>query len=153
MHSFFLALHSWNRWVLLVTAILLVVKSLAAFIQQKPYASSDRQLALVLFWSLNIQLLIGLVLLGVSPFMQAAYGDMSATMSNAATRFYLAEHPVMAILAIGAGHFGIARAKKSADDRAKHRFILIGVGLCVVLLLAVIPWPQLPYGRPLFWGL
>lgn len=75
---------------------------------------------------------------------------MAAAMKDSAIRFFVAEHFVTAILAIGAGHFGIARAKKVDEDRKKHMFMLIGSGICLALMLALIPWPNLPYGRALF---
>ena len=151
MHTALLFAHSWVRWILLIVVAFVMVRSLIGLLNQSSYKSLDKTLAQVFFWILNIQFILGIILYaGVSPVTQAAFSDMGAAMKESAIRFYVAEHLVTALLAIGAGHFGIARAKRMEADKQKHLFMFIGSALCLALILAVIPWPNLPYGRPLF---
>lgn len=151
MHTIVLFAHSWTRWILLLLAIILVLRSVAGLVSSNPYKELDKKLGLAFFWALNIQFLLGIALFaGVSPLVRTAFSDMGAAMSNGAVRFFIAEHFVTALLAIGAGHFGISKAKKALEDRKKHMFMLIGSGLCLALMMALIPWPNLPYGRALF---
>ena len=151
MYTFVLFAHSWTRWVLLLLAVLVFFRSLIGLIQGQSYTRLDKTLGLTFFWALNVQFILGLALYaGLSPVTRAAFSDMAAAMKDSAIRFFVAEHFVTAILAIGAGHFGIARAKKSDEDRKKHMFMLIGSGICLALMFALIPWPNLPYGRALF---
>ena len=151
MYTTVLFTHSWMRWLLLILALLLVIRSIAGLIGGSQYKSMDKTLAKTFFWVLNIQLLLGVALYaGLSPLTRGAFSDMAAAMGNSAIRFFVAEHFVTALLAIGAGHFGISRAGKASEDRKKHLYMLIGSGLCLALMLALIPWPGLPYGRALF---
>ena len=38
-------------------------------------------------------------------------------------------------------------------DQAKRLRLLVGFGLALILILAGMPWPGRPGGRPLSWGL
>ena len=137
--------------MLVLLAVVLFVRSLIGFLRSDSFGGLDKSLGMAFFWALNLQFILGIALYaGISPLTRTAFGDMAAAMKDGAIRFFIAEHFVTAILAIGAGHFGIARAKKAGDDRKKHMFMLIGSGLCLALMLALIPWPGLPYGRALF---
>lgn len=151
MYTFVLFAHSWTRWVLLLLAVAVLFRSLIGLMRGQAFTGLDRTLSLIFFWALNVQFVLGLALYaGLSPVVRAAFSDMASAMKDGAIRFFVAEHFVTAILAIGAGHFGIARAKKMQEDRKKHLFMFIGSSLCLVLMLALIPWPNLPYGRALF---
>ena len=151
MYTVVLIAHSWIRWILLVVAVALVIRSLIGLMRSDAYGSFDKKLALTFFWALNIQFILGLALYaGISPLTRAAFSDMGAAMKDGAIRFYVAEHLVTALLAVAAGHIGISRSKKATEDKKKHLFILIGTGVCLLLLIALIPWPDLPYGRALF---
>lgn len=151
MYTVVLFAHSWTRWILVLLAVVLVFRSLVGLMKGQAYTGMDKSLGLAFFWALNIQFVLGIALYaGLSPVTRAAFSDMAAAMKDGAIRFFVAEHFVTAFLAIGAGHFGIARAKRMEEDRKKHLFMLIGSGLCLLLMLALIPWPNLPYGRALF---
>ncbi len=150
MYPIVLGLHSWLRWFLLIGMVLLLVRSVAGK-KSGVYDSTDQTLATATFWLLNIQFIIGLLLYGVlSPVTQAAFANMGEAMSNSALRFYVVEHMFAMVLAIGAGHMGLSKAKKAADAGEKHKWILRGIGASLVCVLVGIPWPFLPYGRALF---
>ena len=42
------------------------------------------------------------------------------------------------------------RVRKATDAAARHRTVLMFVGLAMVALLLSIPWPGMPGGRELF---
>ena len=151
MYPLMLGLHSWIRWILLIGLIVLVVRSISGFRKASPFEPLDDNLVLVVFWSLNIQFVIGLIIYAFfSPITQMAFSNMSAVMGDSSLRFFLIEHPFAMFLALGAGHSGIAKAKRAEDPKKKHGHILKGVGACLFFVLAGIPWPFLPYGRALF---
>ena len=151
MHPLFLGVHSWIRWILIITALLLLFRSILGQTKNRPFDRSDEALSQVFFWALNVQLIVGLLLLFVfSPLFKLALQDMSAAMSDSSIRYFIVEHPIMMLLAVGAGHAGISRSKKAEQSSGKHKAILIGVGVCLLLMLMAIPWPNLPFGRPLF---
>ena len=52
------------------------------------------------------------------------------------------------IIGIALAHIGRARARK-ADSFRRHKVAAIFFGLALVVMLASIPWPGTPNGRPL----
>ena len=150
MYPFVLGLHSWLRWFLLIGMVLVLYKSFAGR-KSGTYDTTDQALATGVFWLLNVQFLLGLLLyVFLSPVTQTAFGNMGEAMANSALRFYIVEHTFAMVLAIAAGHIGLSKAKKAAEASDKHKWILRGVGASLFFVLAGIPWPFLPYGRALF---
>ena len=150
MYPVFLTLHSWIRWMLVLLAGLLVLRSLSALFRAEPYSAGDDRLARGFLGVLNLQLLLGLVLYVVlSPMVRTAWSDWGATMASSQLRFFAIEHQFAALVAIGVGHAGIAWARRAADDRTRHRRVLLAAAGCLLMLLIAIPWPFLPYGRAL----
>ena len=50
--------------------------------------------------------------------------------------------------AIAMVHVGRTRIRRAATDAQRHRRALVFFGLGLLLIVAGIPWPFLPYGRP-----
>ncbi len=151
MYPVLLGAHSWIRWILLISILLVLLRSISGYRNARVYSAVDEQLALLLFWMLNIQFLFGLALyIFFSPYTAAAFSNLSEAISNPALRFFLIEHPLAMFLAIGAGHSGLRKAKLETDARDKHRQLIKGASGCLFFVLVGIPWPFLPYGRALF---
>lgn len=53
------------------------------------------------------------------------------------------------LVAVVLAHVGRALSRRVTETQDKHRRAAIFFGLAVVALLIAIPWPFLPYGRPL----
>jgi hypothetical protein len=64
-------------------------------------------------------------------------------------RFWTIEHPFGMLLGLALAHVGRARIRKTADAVRRHRVALIFFTLAMIAVLATIPWPGRPYGRPL----
>ncbi len=151
MYPILLATHSWIRWIIVLSAIIVIIKSWRGTSKSLSYVTQDRILANVFFWAINIQFLIGLALyIFFSPVTRVAFGDLSAAMSDASLRFFLIEHPLAMFLAIGSAHSFLKKAKKENDGVKKHGIMFKGVGISFFFILIGIPWPFLPYGRSLF---
>jgi len=88
-----------------------------------------------------------------SPTVQAAFGNIGAAMRNPEYRFFVVEHFFGMIIAIVLAHVGRVRSKKAKTDAAKFRGAAIFYGLALLIMLAAIPWPGMPAGRPLIRGL
>jgi hypothetical protein len=135
MHALFLFIHSLFRWVVLLAGFYAVA---AAFGRRN--ARPGRWFAI----SLDIQLLVGLILYWLSPITSGAVSDMAAAMQNRVVRFWTVEHATSMIVALVLAHVGVARARKGKGGAA------VLFLLALLAILAGIPWPFMPYGRPLF---
>jgi hypothetical protein len=58
------------------------------------------------------------------------------------------EHPAAMVVALVLAHIGVARARRvrSSDEPGPSAWYFT---LAILLVLAVLPWPFLDYGRPL----
>ncbi len=141
MYSFLLKFHSGLRYAVLALVLLALANAFAGWLGKKEYSEGSRKLNLFAMISAHVQLLAGLALYFVSPFVQFA----ASTMKDASLRYWTVEHSVMMIFALVLITLGHARAKRGADAAAKHRSVAIFYGLALLLIVVAI----LQSGRPL----
>jgi hypothetical protein len=145
-----LVLHSWNRWAVIGIGLVAVLRAISRSSGRRPWTAFDDRLGFWFMLALDLQVLIGLVLyFFVSPIAAAALRDFGAAMKNTGLRFWAVEHVVGMLLGVAFAHIGRVRIRK-ADSRRRHRTAAIFFGLALVVILASIPWPGTPTGRPLF---
>ena len=133
MYPATLLLHSWLRWVVIVLGLVAIARAAAAGGRRDSFA-------LLFTVALDIQFLLGILLyVALSPMTRAAMHNMGAAMHTSALRFWAVEHPFAMVLALALAHVGRSRPRRAA----------LFFTLAVVLILIGLPWPPLPYGRPL----
>lgn len=142
MYTFLKLFHSGLRFVVLILILVAIIQSLAGWLGKKPYTETNRKINLFAMVSAHLQLLVGLILYFVSPFVQFN----STTMQNPLTRYWTVEHIFMMIFAIALITVGHSKSKKEVTDTGKHRYIALMYILAVVVIIAAIVQSQ----RPLF---
>ena len=146
-----LFVHSWLRWIVLVLGIAVFVRSWSAWRTSEPRVNAALHRGFVV--ALDTQLLIGLVLFVVlSPITRTAFSDIGAAMATSLLRFFLVEHVFGMAVAVIAAHIGykIARGLEPDADPIHLRRALVAQTAWLLATLVSVPWPGLPYGRPLF---
>lgn len=150
MYPLMLSLHSWLRWAILILGVIAIVRAIGGR-GGRPWTSSDDNIGKWYNISLDVQFLIGLLLyVWLSPITQVAFADFGGAMRNAGLRFFAVEHLVGMVIAIALAHVGRARIRKASGDARRHQQAALFYGLSLIILLASIPWPGMPAGRPLF---
>ena len=147
-----LAVHSYLRWVVLLLALLAVARAWSGWRTSRAWTPADDKVGRFFSIALDVQVMIGLVLyVAVSPLTRAALQDFGAAMSNSVLRFFAVEHIFGMLIAVTLVHIGRAKSRRNGPSILRHRaaFIFFGIGL--LAMLASIPWPFVPAGRPLFW--
>ena len=139
MHELVLVLHSWVRWVAILTGVLSIAGALGV-------DAKNNRWARFFIMSLDIQFLLGLILL----LTLNVFSDFGATMRDPIARFYTVEHETIMIAAIALAHIGRVRVRKAATPESARTQSLIFYGLATVLLLVGTPWPGMRDNRPLF---
>jgi hypothetical protein len=151
MYPIILILHSWFRFVVLLAGLLAVVRGIAGWRGQRPWTASDERAGLWFTMSLDLQMLVGLLLyFALSPITSAALHDFGGAMKNSALRFWAVEHVFGMVVGIALAHIGRTRIHKTGNDSRRHRLAAIFFTLALVAILASIPWPGTPNGRPFF---
>ena len=134
MYQILLQIHSGIRYLVLLGLVVVIVKSFIGLINRKDYNKTDNQLSLFLFVSTHTQLLFGLFLYFVSPFV--AFG--STTMSDKITRYWTVEHLTGMLLAVALITIARISSKKMTDDAAKHKRMFIFNALALVIIVVII---------------
>jgi len=127
--------HSGLRYLVLLAAVVaLVVQALGVF-GRKPYDRASRTSMAVFSGLLDVQILLGIVMVVLGCFYGALMG-----------------HLMMMVLAAGAQHACSVYARKQADPRRAHTVGLVGVVLALLLIVggigAIGRTPVSSSGRP-----
>lgn len=134
MYNGFLDLHSLIRWAVVLLALVAVVVGLGGARWTPQQNSLGRWFSTVF----DVQVLIGIVLLFISPLAKAAFSDFGAAMSNAPLRKMIIEHPVLMILAAVLVHVGVSRGRKTDSPRTAAIFYI----LALAVVAYAIPWDR-----------
>jgi hypothetical protein len=147
-----LLLHSWLRWAVIAAGVTASVRAVRGLTGRLPWLAGDRVAGTVFVALLDAQAVLGLLLYFVlSPTTPKSMDDFRTHMAVAALRFFAVEHVFGMVVALASAHVGSRRTKRAgATDSARHRNALVAFGVALVAVLVAIPWPGLPYGRPLF---
>ena len=146
MYSTVLLLHSWLRWLAVVAGLGATV---AAIGKDSSALRRAERWGLIFMIALDVQVLLGLLLYGtLSPFTSQAMSDFGAAMRSPILRFWAVEHFMMMLAAAVLVHVGRVLARKTASADQKRKRLLICFALAFVVMLAGIPWPGMPTGRP-----
>lgn len=142
MQTGLLHLHSSLRYLLLIFLIVAIVRALLKWSKNEPFNKQDNIFSLIPFVLSHIQLLIGLALYAINPYVkQALSGGMGEIMGNSIARFYVVEHLVGMLIAIALITVGRIASKKALEDASKHKKIFIYYGIGLLIIIASIPWP------------
>ncbi len=154
MYAPLLFIHSLLRWALLAAGLNASVRAARGAAKGAAFEKGDRIAGLLFLIFSDLQLLFGLGLyFGVGIYSKTALLDMKHAMKDRVLRFWGVEHLTLMLLAITAVHLGRALSKRAPTDAMKHRRARNYYLAALVLMLAGIPWPGLPYGRSLIPGM
>jgi hypothetical protein len=146
-----LAIHSYLRWAVLLLALVAVARAWSGWRTSRAWTPADDKVGRFFGIALDLQVLIGLILyVAVSPLTRAAFQDFGAAMGNSVLRFFAVEHIFGMLVASALVHVGRARSRRNGPSILRHRSAFIFFALGLLAMLASIPWPFLPAGRPLF---
>ncbi len=145
MHPPLLYLHSYLRWFVLAAVVVVLVRGLLGLLRGTPWRSGDLIWAKGAAHLLTAQLVVGVLLYAVSPFIRDLLDNMGATMQDRASRFFAVEHAFIMVLALGAAHAGTAIARKGKTDRARFTRLTVAFSIALALIAYGTPW-----ARPFF---
>jgi hypothetical protein len=147
MYSVLLTTHSILRWLVIGAGLLAASRAWRALSSTSAAGTSSAGMVFTVLF--DLQVLIGLLLYFLaSPITTAALHRFGSAMSNDVLRFWTIEHPFGMLAGFVLAH--IARAKsRRARNLAERRRAAIYFSLAILVVIATIPWPFLPYGRPL----
>ena len=145
MYEPLLFIHSWFRWLAFAGVLVVFFKELRAASANAPWQPADLMWMKAAAHTLAAQIAIGILLYATSPYIHTLVSDLESASHDRVSRFFVFEHGVVMLVAIGVTHMGAAIARKGATDKAKHTRAAIFFGIAALLMVYAIPW-----WRPLF---
>ena len=146
MASSMLIVHSIFRWLVLAFGLYAVAKMVVGQTKGAAFAPSDRVAQRLFISALDLEVLFGIILYGVSPLTRGAMSDMPAAMREPQVRYFVAEHPVTMVIALVIAHAASVWSRKAANDQDKFKRAGLGFALALGLILSGIPWFRLGNG-------
>ncbi|MEJ1238831.1 cytochrome B [Chryseolinea sp. T2] len=134
MYQGLLHTHSGLRYLVLLGLLIVIVTSLMGWLNRKPFTPTDNKLSLFLFIATHTQLLVGLILYFVSPFVKFD----GTTMSDKITRYWSVEHIFGMLVAVVLITLARSTSKRMTDDNAKHKRMFIFNFVALVVIVAII---------------
>jgi hypothetical protein len=150
MYGFTLAAHGIVRWLVLLAGMMVCVRSFIAWRGGRKWIRSDERLHSAFVGCVDLQFSLGVLLYGfLSPLPEAFFADIAGSMKVPTLRFFILDHAVTMLAVVVLIHVGRSRSKRAPTDQRRHRAVWITTAIAFLIIAATIPWPGLPYGRPL----
>jgi hypothetical protein len=141
-----LVLHSAVRWLVLFAAFWAVFIGVRGYFGKRAWGPSDALPGNAFATLTTLQLLFGLVLY----LSFGWFGEAWRSGSSTTARFFGIEHLVLGLVAVALAHAGRAAVGRATTDQQRYFRAALWYTLALIAVLLTIPWPFLPYGRPLF---
>ena len=142
--------HSLLRWIVILACLWALLRVWSGFLAHSEWTKKDQMAGLFFTSFLNLQLILGLVLYGISPITRSAMANFAAAMKDSTLRFFAVEHLSGMLLAVVIAQVGYSISKRAGTDRGRFLKAAIAYSIAAVLILASVPWPFMKYGRALF---
>ena len=134
--------HSYWAYLVVLVVTLATINALAGFFTKREYGPKDFRVSLFALIVSHIQLLVGIIILFVSPLFVWFSGThkVGEIMKDATLRLYNVEHPLIMILTIVFITMGYSKHKKKLTSTPKFKTLAIFYTIGLVLMLSRIPW-------------
>lgn len=143
MYEIVLKLHHYLAFVALILLAYATINGIIGMTSNKMFDESHRKVNSFALIATHTMLLLGIILLFVSPIAQMAFSDMGAAMKDSAVRKAIIEHPFTNIIAVILATIGNAKAKKAIGHGKKYKITAIYFGLALLLILSRLPFEKL----------
>jgi hypothetical protein len=120
--------HSGLRWLVLLIALIAIVKFLIGWLQHGPYKGMDRGLMAAFSGLLDLQSLLGVILL------------VWSGLAGVGFPFFRIAHGLIMVAAVVVAH--MSRRWKDADDATRfrnHLFLIVGSLILVLIGISILP--------------
>ncbi len=153
MYFYALLLHSYTRWVVLLSLLFALYRGFSGWRSGRNFSKTDDQTRVLAVTFSHLQLLIGFVLYFISPVANAFWSGPAARNASFEISFFGIIHLGLMTTAIVVLSVGSSLAKRALTDRKKFATVAIYFSIALLLILIAVPWPFSPLvARPWFRG-
>jgi hypothetical protein len=151
MYSILLALHSWLRWLVLISLVFAVYRAYQGKRLGKSFSKLDNRTRHITATIAHIQLTLGLWLYFVSPVVDYFLKNFSLAVHMREIRFFGMEHITMMVIAVTVLTIGSMKVKRAKTDQEKFKKMFTWYSIALLIIFLSIPWSFSPFtSRPLY---
>lgn len=134
--------HSWNRWVIVLLWIMVLIRAYRGWKDKQPWDGKTARFTLLWMIATDFQLLIGMLQYFIySDRALAARADMALAMKNSIQRFWAVEHIAAMVIVWILVHLGKSISAREENQILKHKKLFIFALIAGIVMMAAIPWP------------
>ena len=150
MYGSLLMVHAWLRWLVLLSLLYLIYRSVSALRAKRVFTKLDNILRHSTATIAHVQLAVGFALYFTSPVTKYFMANFRDAIQYADTAFFGMVHITLMTVAVVLITLGSSLAKRRQGDKHKFRTIVTYFLISLVIILIAIPWPFSPLAnRPL----
>ena len=128
-------LHYIISGAFLLTAIILIIRSVLGIIKKRAYTLIDKILSSALIINLYLQLIFGLILFSnLGSSLGYDYVSADGGVKMVSKRLWPIEHIVLMIFALLIANLGFIFSNKSQESLAKHKRVLIYYCISIIMI-------------------
>lgn len=142
MQAILNAVHSYNRYLLLIALVFVIYRSFSGWMGKKPFEKADNTASIALLGLTHLQALLGLVMY----FFTSAYTTGGGSMKDPWVRYFKAEHIAAMLIAVVLVQLGRTLSKKAATDTDKHKKLAIYTTIAFVIIAGTLAMKGLLLG-------
>lgn len=151
MYSTLLVLHSYWRWVVLLSLVYAIYRGIRGFSGAVAFTKTDNLIRHNTATIAHVQLILGYLLYFNSQLVSYFRSHYAEASKNATMQFFGLTHVLLMTIAIVLVTIGSSAAKRQLTDQAKFKTMTIWFVLALLVIFVAIPWPFSPLAnRPYF---
>lgn len=149
MYGYLLIIHSYLRWIVLGFLLFGLIFIFIKKSKKALYTTKDYRLFKVIKNGINLQFLVGILLLTQSPMVKAFWSQASQAVKWREIRFFGLEHPFMMILGVILLNVFTDKTKDRIGTHTAFNYLFIRYLIILFILFVSIPWSFSPFtARP-----
>lgn len=144
MYDVLLRLHSFTRWLVLLSLLFAIFTAYKGWLGKKPFTAFANKVRHITATIAHVQLLLGLLLYFISPLVQYFLTFFKEAVHQREYRFFGMEHASMMLIAVTLITIGSSSAKRKTNDKVKYRIMALWFTAALLVIISSIPWPFSP---------
>lgn len=151
MYPFLLSLHSLVRWFVVLSLAYATWHAWRGWKTKRGFTKRDNAIRMWTASIAHIQLVLGLWLYSLSPFVHTFFRAYPESIHEREIRFFGLEHIFMMVLSIVLITIGSIKTRRRTDDVQKFRTMYVWFGIALLLIILSIPWQFSPFTSRPYW--
>ena len=125
-YSILKEIHAYNRYFILLALVFVLFRAYSGWLNKRRYEKPDNTAAAALLGLCHLQLLVGLLLLWISPFGMSSFSNGAASQPGSWARYFTMEHAgamFVVIVLVQLGRRLFQKEQRRHAETSNHRYL------------------------------